>query len=275
MTGLVSARERRYSGLGMAGRPRLRKREIAFAVGAGVLAAAGGAAMLDAFHEDDVRAAPTAIVGNNLGYNVSRFTAVSTAGPQDVVITIGDKFAVRATGTSQALSGLKAEVHDGTLVIRPAGGFGFDWRQFGSATFYVTVPRLEAVSLAGSGSVRLDRAEGPFFSGSVAGPGQLTIGAMKVDRADFSVAGSGDLAASGTARDARLSIGGSGDIRAKSLNSETAAVSIGGSGNVALTVQRNARVSIMGSGDVQIAGPAHCTVSKMGSGDVSCANTDQ
>jgi hypothetical protein len=259
----------------MAGRPKLRKREIALAVGAGVLAAAGGAAMLEAMLDDGGQSTQYVVAGTSRTYQVAPFTSVSSLGPQDVVITLGDKFEVRATGTSQALSSLTAEVRDGTLVIGPGGGFrGFGRSQLRSATFYVTVPKIEAVALAGSGSVKLDRAEGPFFSGSVAGPGELTLGALKVDKADFSIAGPGDISASGTARDARVSIGGTGDISAKGLSSETASVSIAGTGDVALTVQRSARVSIMGSGDVQISGPAHCTVSKMGSGDVSCANTD-
>jgi hypothetical protein len=252
-------------------RPRLRKREIVLAVAMGLLAAGGAAAILDDQRTD---AAPMVATADNLTYEVGPFQALSTTGPQDVVITLGDTRAVRVEGSPEALARLEAVVRDGTLTIGPKERFrnGFNWSRLSGVTFYVTVPRLEAVSLAGSGSVRLDRAEGPAFSGSVAGPGELTIGAMRVDRADFSIAGSGDVVAAGSAGEARLSIMGSGEAHTEALRSKSAAVSIGGSGDAALTVDGNARVSIMGSGDVDIAGNAHCTVSRMGSGDVRCAN---
>ena len=48
-------------------------------------------------------------------------------------------------------------------------------------------------------------------------------------------------------------------------------VSIAGSGGVRAQSSGTADVSIMGSGDVEIGGGAKCHVSKMGSGDVRCS----
>ena len=117
----------------------------------------------------------------------------------------------------------------------------------------------------------LDRIEGESFSGTIAGPGELSIATMTVDEADFRIGGSGNVTAAGTAREASVSIGGSGEVRAGGLMAQTAEVSIGGSGDVALTVQEDADISIAGSGDVDISGPARCSVSRMGSGEVRCS----
>jgi hypothetical protein len=257
----------------MAGRPRLRKREIAFAVGAGVLAAAGGAVMLDKIQEGHSASLPQ--IASDRSYNLAPFDELSTIGPQDVVITQGDQQSIRAEGSAAALAVLEAVVEDGKLVIRPKSGFGGHWRGLSGTTFYVTVPRLEAIALAGSGNVRADRIAGKEFEGTIAGSGELTIGDLRVDEASLSVGGSGNVVAAGRTGRTRVAIGGSGQVHGEGLRSDTASVSIGGSGDAALNVQRDVKVSIMGSGNVQIAGPAHCSVSKFGSGNVSCAKTDE
>ncbi len=252
-------------------RPRLRKREIVFAVAAGVVAAGGAAFLLDeGGGGPDMRPAiggPSAMT-----YQVAPFEEISTVGPQDVVVTRGDEMTVRSEGSPEALSLLEAVVEDGQLIIRPKDRSfgGFNWGRVASATFYVTLPQLKGVALAGSGDIRVDRVEGDSFEGSIAGPGELSILSMEVDDADFTIGGSGNLVAVGNARETRVSIGGSGEVRAGGLRSETASVSIGGSGDVALTVNDKADVSIAGSGDVDISGPARCSVTQMGSGNVQC-----
>lgn len=252
-------------------RPRLRKREIVFAVAAGVVAAGGAALMLDG-DGDGGRALPASGGPRELTYQVAPFEEISTVGPQNVVVTRGDVLAVRSEGSPEALSLLEAVVEDGQLLIRPKDrNFGgFNWGRVSSATFYVTVPQLNGVALAGSGNIRVDRIEGDSFEGSIAGPGELSILSMDVDEADFTIGGSGNLVAAGNARETRVSIGGSGEVQAAGLRSETASVSIGGSGDVALTVDEKADVSIAGSGDVDISGTARCSVTQMGSGDVRC-----
>lgn len=254
-------------------RPRLRKREIVFAVAAGLLAAGGAALILD----DDGGGGgpdPVPVVAgpNALNYQVAQFDEISTVGPQDVVITYGETASVRSEGSPEALSLLEAVVEDGQLIIRPKDRFnGWAWGRLDDATFHVTVPRLDAVAVAGSGNVRVDRIAGDNFEGSIAGPGELSIGVMAVKEADFRIGGSGNVAvADGVADETRVSIGGSGEVRAGGLRSGTASVSIGGSGDVALTVQDEADVSIAGSGDVNISGPGRCSVTRMGGGDVRC-----
>jgi hypothetical protein len=250
-------------------RPRLRKREIVFAVAAGAVAAGGAALLLEAESESSAR--PAIGGARELTYQVAEFEEISTSGPQDIVIALGETHSVRAEGSADALAQLEAVVEGGTLTIRPKRGFDWsDWRRLSSATFYVTVPRLESIAQAGSGSVRIDRVQGESFESSIAGSGELTVGLVEVDDAAFNIGGGGNITVSGRARQTRVAIGGSGDIEAAGLLSEKASVSIAGSGDVELTVTDNANVSILGSGSVDITGPGRCSVTRFGSGDVSC-----
>lgn len=253
-------------------RPRLRKREIVFAVAAGVVAAGGAALILDGIGEGE-HPMPESGGTSEMTYQVAAFDEIATVGPQDVVVTLGDSYSVRLEGSPQAHALLEPVVENGRLTIKPrdANFNWFTWPRSAEATYYVTLPRLDGVAVAGSGDVTVDRVDGPSFEASIAGPGSLAIAAMTVDNANFSISGSGDISTAGTAREAHVAIMGSGEVQGGGLRSDTASISIGGSGNVALTVEKDAKVSIMGSGDVDIAGPARCSVTQMGSGDVNCA----
>jgi hypothetical protein len=214
-------------------------------------------------------------------YDLSGFEDISVVGPHRVVISVGPGYSIRVDGPQQTLDDTEVEVEDGRLKIHPVDDERWErrrnerdsrafWDNYRPATFHVTLPRLEAVSLVGGGDMRVDRVEGEEFSASVAGSGDLDVAALRVDDARFSIAGSGDLVARGSARRSRVSIAGSGNLRAHEVTSDEASISIAGSGNAALTVEDNARVSIVGSGDVDIAGPARCSVSRFGSGRVRC-----
>jgi hypothetical protein len=259
-------------------RPRLRKREVAFAIGAGALASFAAAGILsDGFGGPGSSFADRTEIASseadNSSYEVGEFSEISTVGPQDIAITIGDSYAVRSEGSPEALRLLEVVVEDGKLVIKPKGrfGFNFDFDRLRGTKFFVTVPSLDAVALAGSGDITIDNLQGDDFVGTVAGSGSLQIAEMTVDEADFRIGGSGNVTVAGNARDAKVAIGGSGQLRGGGLRSDTASVSIGGSGDVALTVEEKADVSIAGSGNVDITGPARCSVSRFGSGVVRCS----
>jgi hypothetical protein len=205
-------------------------------------------------------------------YRVGSFDSVGAAGANLVIVHVGGAPAVSATGPAETLDKMEVVVERGALQIRPRREFrnNFDLRSIKRATFTVTAPRLKAASLAGSGEMRVDRAEGDRFAASVAGSGNLDIAAMRVGQVNLSMAGSGNLTARGSAGRANLSVAGSGNIRTRAVAVRTAAVSIAGSGDAELTASDSAQVSIIGSGTADIAGGAHCTVSRIGSGQARC-----
>ena len=249
-------------------KPKLRKREIVLALAAGLLASGAGAVILSEMNDDENEDVVRLVDSREL--RVGEFTQLETVGPQDVNITTGDAFTVRLEGDPEALARFSVSVENGVLHVRPEEGRPFDWSDDNDITVHVTAPTLEAITLAGSGDVHVDRITGKAFNGGIAGSGSLDIDVVEVDEAKFSIGGSGDIAVAGEARNVTIEIGGSGTIAAENLQSRTARIAIAGSGDIDLEAMETADISIMGSGDVHIAGPATCTISKIGGGEVQC-----
>ncbi len=206
--------------------------------------------------------------GNARSYAVADFTRVALRGPDDVDVRVGSGFSVRAEGDAKVLEKLKIEKVGETLKVGRVRGFS--WGSDKGAKIYVTMPRIMAAALAGSGDLTVDRAESARFTADLAGSGDLTVSTIAAQSADLSIAGSGGLHAGGTADALKVDIAGSGDVDASGLTATRANVSIAGSGSVTAIVNGPAKVSIMGSGDVDLGPKARCETSKMGSGTVRC-----
>lgn len=206
-------------------------------------------------------------------YQLTGFDAVGSGGSQDVIVTVGGAYSVRAEGVAEALDRLEIEVEDGTLKIGNKRGSHWNRGWSGNrpkTTVFVTLPAIRSAAVAGSGDMRVDRVQGDRFQASVAGSGDLEIGQIQATETKFSVAGSGNIKAAGTAQTSSILIAGSGDIDAGGVQVRTASASIAGSGNIRIHASETANISILGSGDVEVAGSARCNVTKRGSGGVRC-----
>jgi hypothetical protein len=203
-------------------------------------------------------------------YDAKDFTSVDLRGSDDVVVKIGDTFSIRAEGPEKVLDDLKIVVDGTTLKIGRKEHSGWNWSDDDGAKITVTMPKLVAASIAGSGDLTADSSEGDF-KGEVAGSGTLRVSQLKGGNVDLAIAGSGDVIVAGTAAALKTATAGSGDIDAKGLNATSANISIAGSGNVSGTVHGDAKVSLMGSGDVDLGGGAKCSTSSMGSGEAHCS----
>jgi len=236
----------------------------------GGLAAGGVALVLDNDEHGSISVSAAAAPDSKT-YTLAPFTQIATSGPQDVVVSYGEKPSVRAEGSAESLAWLEPTVTNGKLTIKPRDGFNWTrWAMLEPTTFYVTVPRLDRVAAAGSGDVSVDQVKGESFEGTVTGSGELSINAMDVDRASFAANASGDVVVVGTARETHVEIGGSGTVDGGGLRSKTASVVISGSGDVELAVDDTADVSVGGSGNVDISGTARCSVTRYASGEVDC-----
>lgn len=196
------------------------------------------------------------------------FDGVALAGPDDLVVTHGAGFSVRAEGDRDALDRLRLYVKDRTLhVERKDRDRG---RSDGGATVRVTLPALARVSLTGPGDISVDRLDGKAVKAEVTGPGALSIGRLSADSADLALTGSGDLTVAGTVGTATLRATGSGDIAARGLRAERASLDLIGSGDIFLGVSREADISILGSGSAHVTGTTTCKVTRLGSGKADC-----
>jgi len=208
--------------------------------------------------------------GTTRTYQVTGFNEIDLRGSDDVDVRVGTGFSIRAEGPSDQLDRLKIGRDGETLTIARKNGANFGWSKGRKVKVYVTLPRLTDAAVSGSGTMAVDRVEGGMFKGGIAGSGDLDIGAIRVDTASFSVAGSGSARASGTVRALKVEIAGSGDVDAAKVRAQSADIEIAGSGGVRAVVDGPAKVAMMGSGDVDLGPNSRCTITKMGSGSVRC-----
>jgi hypothetical protein len=205
--------------------------------------------------------------GTSRQWAVNDFNRVQLAGGDDVTVSVGGGFSVRAEGDSAALDRLKITRKDGQLSIGRRNGIFPDHH---AIRVYVTLPALSAASIVGSGNMSVDRIEGGTFTATSAGSGDLRLARLRVGEARLTIAGSGDIAAAGEAKRLEVKLAGSGTVAAPALVASEGAIEMAGSGDVRATIRGNADVRMMGSGSVDLGNDATCTVTKMGSGSVHC-----
>jgi hypothetical protein len=205
--------------------------------------------------------------------NLRNFDGVTLIGPDDVVVTQGADFSVRAEGDTEALDHLNIYVKDGTLQVGRKDSSSLLGNGGGAATVHITLPALTHVSLTGSGDMEIDKLSGKQVRAQITGPGNLSIADLSADAADLALTGSGDLIVGGKALTTMLSTTGSGDIDADNLAAGNASLRLVGSGDIRARASKGADISIMGTGDAQVRGTASCRVSKMGTGEAECTTS--
>ncbi len=202
------------------------------------------------------------------------FTAIDATGPDNVAVTIGSAFSVRADGDAQAVADLDIKVKGETLVIGRKSKGDWNWgRKNGDkgATVHVTMPAIRSADLTGAGDFDLDKAEGDSLSLSLTGAGDFRIGAVKLKSLSTDITGAGSVKIVGAADEATLSITGAGDIDAEALKVGRAKIDILGAGDIDIASDGQVAISIMGPGDVTVKGKAQCTTKGVGPGEARCA----
>ncbi|WP_010184196.1 head GIN domain-containing protein [Sphingomonas sp. PAMC 26605] len=204
-------------------------------------------------------------------FAITDFTTVALRGSDDVDVRIGTGFSVRATGPRAELDRLDIVREGNTLRIDRKQTPGYGWSgKHDPVKVFVTMPRIVAAQIVGSGNMAIDRTDGSRFDGTAAGSGNLSIAALVVPQAKLAIAGSGNIAAAGSVERLTIESAASGNVAARGLRARGATVSLVGSGDVVADVNGAADVSLVGSGTVDLGKAAHCTTSKVGSGEVRC-----
>lgn len=202
------------------------------------------------------------------------FTEIDATGPDNVAVTIGTGFAVRADGDAKAVADLDIRVKDGKLVIGRKSKGDWTWgRKDGDkgATVHVTMPAIAAAALTGAGDFDLDKAQGDRLDLALTGAGDFRIGTAALKTLSADITGAGSIKIAGTADTAKLSITGVGDIDAEALKVGNAEIDVLGAGDIDIASDGRVAISIMGPGDVTVKGKAQCTTSGTGPGEARCA----
>jgi hypothetical protein len=133
----------------------------------------------------------------------------------------------------------------------------------------ITLPAPRKLTAAGSGRITAEKLARDAKV-SIAGSGRVEVAAVGGGCVKVSIAGSGRLALDGQADELELSIAGSGSCDAEGLVAEKASVHIAGSGDAIFTCNGEVAAHLMGSGNVIVRGSARCSVHSMGSGTLTC-----
>lgn len=195
---------------------------------------------------------------------------VVMGGPDTVIITEGDDFAISLQGSDEAKEHVRFKL-DGDMLAIMRDNMNWDGE---GATINVTMPAPRKLVIAGSGdmatSTLADQAEV-----TIAGSGTLSALDIAVDSLDITIAGSGRITAGGTAESLDLDIAGSGTADLGGLKVERADVTIAGSGDATFASDGDVDANIVGSGSVTVRGSARCTVQAVGSGTLTCERGEE
>lgn len=200
--------------------------------------------------------------------NVGGFDAVALSGNFMVQVRGAGADKVEVKADSNLLPYLETRVVENskgrTLEISPKRGYQLNSRQ--TPVISIDARTLRAVSVAGSGDVRVEAIKSNSLQASIAGSGDIRLADVDADELSLRVAGSGDILAQGRARLINIAVAGSGDVKARDVTAEEGKVTIAGSGDVAVNAQRLLSVKISGSGDVAYGGNPELGTSIVGSG---------
>ena len=186
-----------------------------------------------------------------------------------VYVQPGSQQKVEIKAQQNIIDNIKQKVRGGTWSIE----FKQKTKGHKDIKIYVTLPKLEQLSIGGSGSII---GKGRFqvdhdLSLSIGGSGNIEVEAT-AKKINCSIGGSGKAVLGGEAKKLAISIGGSGDVEAYDLRVSHCAVSSAGSGDVEVNVSDELEVSMVGSGDVKYKGSPKVHSSVIGSGDVEKAD---
>ena len=99
-------------------------------------------------------------------YQVGNFTELELAGSYDVDVKTGPNVSVAARGPEKLMERLVVEVKGNKLLIHPrkeGRWFRTGWHSGEKVQVTVTVPALQAATLAGSGLIAIDKVQGDRF----------------------------------------------------------------------------------------------------------------
>lgn len=193
-------------------------------------------------------------------------TSFVLAAPDSVVITDGDEFTIDVEGSAEAQDRMRFALDGDSLAVHRQEG---EWPDGDLATINITMPALESLVMAGSGSITTD-AMASRAEITMAGSGTITANGIATESMEVTVAGSGTVTATGTTDRLELTVAGSGSADMEGLEAERAEVTVAGSGDAAFASNGTVDASIVGSGNVRVRGSARCDVSTVGSGELVC-----
>ncbi|GMG88333.1 GIN domain-containing protein [Biformimicrobium ophioploci] len=210
-------------------------------------------------------------------FDVRGFDSLELKGGPRLEITQANTFSVVAEGPAELMEFVRVETSGDTLELSVEKEKKLF---FGAVTvsnddeviFRVSLPKLEALEVKGSGEAIAKNLESENLALSVMGSGLIQADRIAAEKLSLSVMGSGDLVIDTVlAGTMGMEVKGNGDLSVKNFAGETMGADIAGSGDIMVAGKVDTlAVSVMGSGDFHGRNLQSTTASGtvMGSGDV-------
>ncbi|WP_429148330.1 GIN domain-containing protein [Aeromonas rivipollensis] len=200
-----------------------------------------------------------------LGREVTRVLA---GVPASIHLVAGDASGIHIRGQGNLLPYLELTEKGDKLEIEVKEGYRLAPTEPLEIT--ITLPELHELALAGTGNGELRDFKGDELVLSVAGTGDIVASGLELNRLEGNIAGLGNLdLGQGSVRVVELNIAGAGGVKGAGLASEEVEVSIAGSGEVEVRAQSRLKIEIAGSGSVSYWGDPELKSEIAGSGLVN------
>lgn len=162
--------------------------------------------------------------------DLKEFREISLSSDATVEVALGDEQSVELELDDNLVDIIETEVRSGRLTIKS----NKNYRSNIGILVRITVPKLEAVTVSGSGEVNVQNLEADRFEGRVTGSGEIRV--------------------KGTAKHVEAAVTGSGDIDFSDLHAEAVEAKVTGSGDIRVSASNRVKARVTGSGDISYAG---------------------
>jgi hypothetical protein len=219
-------------------------------------------------------ASPTQAATRNFG--ITSFEKIRVEGPFLVVLKTGVAPYAQASGSSAALDRVAIEVRGNTLVVHnDLNAWGSDsGRNLGPVQITLGTHDLSAATVAGSGSLTIDRAKGLSFDLSIAGSAIAQVGQADVDQLNLTLVGTASATLAGRAGKMTALVRGISALDTTNLAVKDAMLSADGTVKIKANVTNSVTVGAIGPATIELYGRPACTLRMNGSATVSgCRST--
>lgn len=180
---------------------------------------------------------------------VGAFHAIELAGVMEVDVTVGKPASVEVTGDADLVDKVTTTVKDGVLVIDTPELRNHRHRRDTHLHTSVTVPDLDALTLSGTGAMK--------------------VNGIANQRLAVDLGGTGALTASGSTGALHVAVGGTGEVAGKQLMAKDVVVDVSGTGSARLNASRSLDARISGTGSIRVSGhPTQVKKSVSGLGSI-------
>ena len=200
------------------------------------------------------------------------FDGITLAGPDDVVVTPGDRYAVTLTGHPDAQRYVKLYVSEGVLHVGRRSHRGWWGPGGGGVTVHVTMPGLTRLWLSGPGAIKLDKFDGKELRAMITGPGGLVAENVSTNLLAVTSHGPGSAVVSGSAETLTIKASGPGNMDFTRLAAKRADIEISGPGHANARASDSARLVVNGPGDAHVTGTTQCEIHRAGPGEADCTS---